>query len=1538
MEGAALVVRRFLRSGWQGYVVSIALVAAAAVLTLLLRDYLRSTPAVILIAATLASTWYAGLWAGLLASLLTTLFTAFFFIEPTGTLDIGHVQNTLGLLIFLSVLVVVSALTTSRRESQRQLSQRYAQLDTLHRLSLALSRAGTLEEVQAAALANIKATLEADRAAILLMDPAGVMRFTTWTGLSDGYRAQAEGHSPWPANAADPRPVTVPDVALAPDLAALRPTIEAEGIRALAFIPLVLAGRLLGKFMLYYDQPRALEPHELALAQTIAGQIAVAVQQRQAADAVRNEREHLRVTLGSIGDAVITTDPQGRITFMNGVAQALTEWNLPEALGRPVAEIFDIISEITGAPAASPVDKVLREGVVAGLANHTLLRTRGGRTVPIDDSGAPIRDADGALLGVVLVFRDITERKTSEHLLETRAGQQAALAALGQEALAEPDLARLLDLVVARCAATLAVEYAKVLELQPDGATLRVVSGVGWQPGIVGQALVENTSHSQAGYTLLSQTPVLVDDLRAETRFVGMPLLHDHCVVSGMTVLIAGPDQPFGVLGAHTAQHRSFTPDDANFLQGAANVIGAAVARHRAEAALRLARDQNAAILASIAEGVTVQDAQGRLVYANNVAAQVMGFPSAAALLATPLSELMQRFELLDEAGAPLSLTRLPGRQALAGQLPPALTVRFRVRATGEERWSAISARPIFAPDDPARAIYAVNIFRDITDLKHVEVHQRVLAQAGGLLANGLDYAEQLSSLTRLIVPHLGDWCCIHLVDREAPGGLRLAAAAHAQPAREASLREWNEKLLAEGGTAVGRVVATGNAELYTDLTTPAHEDPAGPWARFIADTGLRSLLLVPLTARGRTVGAMSLAWAESVRAYTAADLEVAEELARRVALTADNARLYAAEHTARQAAEDAAQRTARLQSVTAAFSEALTPNDVMHVTLTQGAAALGAAAGALMLLSPAGDRLEIQQTVGFPPTAVVASFPLEAPIPAAEAVRTHAPVIVESYEQFAQRYPSVAAQRGATGHAASVYVPLLVEGRALGCLSVSFTAARTFAPEDQEFLLAVARQCAQALERARLFTGERQARLDSERARAEAEASRQRLAFLADISSTLSATLDYDSLMQRIAYLLVPYLADYASVYILEDDQRITNVANAHVSLEKQRLLHTLHTRVQLTLHTPHSLIAQVMRTGQPLLDPDFDWRAQYATSPAAMREYLAALQPVSHIIVPLTARGRALGVMVLAVDDGSRRFTRTDLALSEEVARRAALAADNARLFQQAQRLNAELEQRVAARTAELRAANVSLEHEVLERETAQAQLQALADELRALTVRLESVREEERTRLSREVHDELGGALTGLKMDLTRLRRQAEAQNIEGVLAQAQSMLGLLDSTVKTVRRIATDLRPGVLDDFGLVAAIEWQLQEFEKRAAIECRFSTTVDDLPLPPEAATALFRVFQETLTNVARHAQATRVDVELTAEDGLVRLRVADNGRGIARPDVFGTSSLGLLGMRERVHLLAGRLEIQGGPGQGTAVLVSVPLPLTGAEGQSQDP
>lgn len=181
------------------------------------------------------------------------------------------------------------------------------------------------------------------------------------------------------------------------------------------------------------------------------------------------------------------------------------------------------------------------------------------------------------------ICRDITERKQAEEALRNRAHQQAVVAELGQQALASTELTALMDKAVVAVAGVLGVEYCKVLELLPDGKGLLLRAGVGWKEGLVGTATVPTCAESQAGYTLMSQEPVLVEDLKSEQRFSGPPLLHDHQVVSGLSVLIGSRGKPYGVLGAHTTRRRRFTKDDVNFLQAVANLLAAALNRTRAE-------------------------------------------------------------------------------------------------------------------------------------------------------------------------------------------------------------------------------------------------------------------------------------------------------------------------------------------------------------------------------------------------------------------------------------------------------------------------------------------------------------------------------------------------------------------------------------------------------------------------------------------------------------------------------------------------------------------------------------------------------------------------------------------------------------------------------------------------------------------------------------------------------------------------------------------------------------------------------------------
>lgn len=220
---------------------------------------------------------------------------------------------------------------------------------------------------------------------------------------------------------------------------------------------------------------------------------------------------------------------------------------------------------------------------------------------------------------------------------------------------------------------------------------------------------------------------------------------------------------------------------------------------------------------------------------------------------------------------------------------------------------------------------------------------------------------------------------------------------------------------------------------------------------------------------------------------------------------------------------------------------------------------------------------------------------------------------------------------------------------------------------------------------------------------------------------------------------------------------------------------------------------------------------------------------------------------------------------------------------------------------------------------------QLRLSHDQLRALSVYLQSVREEERIRISRAVHDELGQALTGLKLDLAWLDSRLTGQP-KSAHAKISEMSSRIDETIGTVRRIATELRPGILDHLGLAAAIEWQAREFQNRTGIECQVTCALLHPMLDEELNTAFFRIFQETLTNIARHAEASRIDIFLTQKTGHLILEVCDNGRGITREQIADIRSLGLLGMKERASLLGGFVAISGHPRTGTVVTVNIPL------------
>lgn len=245
-----------------------------------------------------------------------------------------------------------------------------------------------------------------------------------------------------------------------------------------------------------------------------------------------------------------------------------------------------------------------------------------------------------------------------------------------------------------------------------------------------------------------------------------------------------------------------------------------------------------------------------------------------------------------------------------------------------------------------------------------------------------------------------------------------------------------------------------------------------------------------------------------------------------------------------------------------------------------------------------------------------------------------------------------------------------------------------------------------------------------------------------------------------------------------------------------------------------------------------------------------------------------------------------------------------------------------------------NVTFLTDITEHKLREEELRESREQMRSLAAKLESMREEERTLLSREIHDEFGQVLTGLKMDLAWMAKRLPRDE-DVLLEKADSMLKLLDESVKMIRKISTRLRPGILDDFGLLAAMEWQARELENRTGIHCRVHSSVRKIRLDKNALSSIFRIFQEALTNIARHSEATKVDVHLRQGRGRLVMEIIDDGRGLKKDDIKPHKSLGILGMQERVRLMKGTFIIEGVPGEGTRIRVSVPTEDRGKKAHS---
>jgi PAS domain S-box-containing protein len=480
--------------------------------------------------------------------------------------------------------------------------------------------------------------------------------------------------------------------------------------------------------------------------------------------------------------------------------------------------------------------------------------------------------------------------------------------------------------------------------------------------------------------------------------------------------------------------------------------------RKRAEQLAHEQREQLQVTLTSIGDGVIATDTAGLITFMNTVAETLTGWQQAEAVH-QPIQTV---FNIVNEE------TREPVENPVArvlqqGHIFGMANQTVLIARDGTERPIDESGAPI--RDAQGKTIGTILVFHDITERHRTEGALRFLLDASAVLSLSLDLTTTIENLGKLLMPRLADNYMIDLFEED--GSLRRVAMGATNPASEVALRELTrryppvpERYLNAPELQAGNPVLV--KEVTPDMPRPVTDDEQ--YLALVNQIGTRSFIIFPLLVRDRWIGALSIGMAESGRRYTEEDLPTVDLLARRVAVAIDNVRLH-------HALQLSAIRTATLQEITAALSRALTPAQVAEVIVNRSVAALNASAGALLLIND-GNRFEIVHMVGEPQGVLEPGFQfsLDPAWPNGDAVNTGIPIWLESDEERIARYP-LAAQHAQHYPGSWAILPLIIDRLAIGCLNITFKTLRRFSEDEKNFMLALAQQCAQALERARLYS-----------------------------------------------------------------------------------------------------------------------------------------------------------------------------------------------------------------------------------------------------------------------------------------------------------------------------------------------------------------------------------------------------------------------------------------------------------------------------------
>jgi PAS domain S-box-containing protein len=794
----------------------------------------------------------------------------------------------------LRFLLGISKDVSEREELRASLRD----LDAVYRFADAVEGAGDLETVLETALDALLEATGADRASVLLADDEGVFRFRAWRGLSEAYRAATEGHSPWPAGATDPQPLLVADLADAGFEPELERVVRREGIGALAFVPLVLGDRLLGKFMLYHDQPHEWTEREVRLCASIASHLASVTVRVQVDEALRASRDELETILRTVDEAITVQKVDGSLAYANeAAARAMGFDRVADLLATPCEELLERLelADEAGAP-VTPAEMPTTQALQGRDASR-LIRVRNRATG--DERWCvvranPVPGSDGRPALAVAVTHDVTLQKLAEEQQRAaRARLELLLEATEQlsETLDyEETLRRVPRLVVPRLA-----EACHVYLAREDGAQLVPLAHAYSDPELetVLSALhpvcdAKSRKKLPIVEAFRSGEPVHLPDV--PKRRLARAGEEDAFARLGLRSVIAVPltarGRRFGVLAIGARRPNRFGEADVELaleLGRRVSLALDAVALHRS-AQETLGRLE--AVVAQLPLGVVIVDHDGRLVLRNDA---VEWMWQRQIPVGRPMREY-GRFTRRRADGSQLDVDDWPIVRALRGEVVIGERQDFE-RSDGSRRTMEISSTPV--RDERGEIVAAVSVFGDVTDRRRAEERLRVLAAAGEVLAGSLDTNETLRRVAELAVPSLAGYLVVDLIGDDDV--LHCVAAAHADPEKAELVRRLREEYPPLVQTHPVQVaLRTGEPVLISDLQSEveamAQDERHAAGIREIANT---SGIVVPLTARGRTLGTISLGTVTPQPRFDEEDVKVAVELARRVSLALDNARLY---------------------------------------------------------------------------------------------------------------------------------------------------------------------------------------------------------------------------------------------------------------------------------------------------------------------------------------------------------------------------------------------------------------------------------------------------------------------------------------------------------------------------------------------------------------------------------------------------------------------------------------------------------------------